>query len=61
MEFRLFGLVVKWDNKLIVVNLIYRIVFYENMIFEELEKLFFYLEEIKVWINFNCVDKLYLL
>ncbi|MCL2926991.1 MAG: AAA-like domain-containing protein [Trichodesmium sp. MAG_R01] len=61
MELRLSGLVVKRDNKLIVANLIYRTVFHENMILEELEKLPPYSEEIKAWINSNCADKSYLL
>ncbi len=61
MELRLSGLVVKRDSKLMVANPIYGTVFHQEMIFEELEKLAPYSEEIKAWLNSNCADKSYLL
>ena len=61
MELRLSGLVVKRDSKLIVANPIYRTIFHQEMIIEELEKLPPYSEEIKAWLNSNCTDQSYLL
>ncbi|BAP17244.1 AAA-like domain-containing protein [cyanobacterium endosymbiont of Epithemia turgida] len=55
-ELRLSGLVVKYNNKLIVYNEIYRGVFNQKWVSKELEKIRPYSEAITAWINSNHQD-----